>query len=1181
MSFDPNASTSIPPEPYQDEIVNRARELLDAPPESIGPYRILERIGGGGMGEVYRAEQRTPIRREVALKFIKLGMDTKAVIARFEAERQALALMDHPHIAKVFDAGADDSGRPYFVMEYVKGKPITDYADQNHLTIPERLELFEQVCQAIQHAHHKGIIHRDLKPSNVLVSTHDGKPFARVIDFGIAKAISQQLTDKTLFTRHDQFVGTPQYMSPEQAEGSLDIDTRTDVYSLGVLLYELLTGSTPFSTEKLRLAAFEQIKKLIVEVHPPKPSTRLSLTEKSLPTLATFRRTEPKRLGTLVRGELDWIVMKALEKDRKRRYETPNSLANDILAQLKGEPVQAAPPSAAYRIRKFVKRHRVQVFAGGAIACSLVIGIIGTTWGLVRARIAESNAIASEQKAIEEGDAKEIARLAERQQREKTELHLIQSILRPIGYNRYELDPAELNSFIEWSALGDSRLQLRILEGAFDNPVTALRVARRAEYVIQAAIGLSPLRRAKAIALTSAKQRSTTTDPRTRIAACWLALELGSADVPALHESLRYLGDENHKSVLEFDEFVTLLVGRTDPQQEASITQGGETLAAVLEKSTNHVVLDAAGEGLAALAPRLEPAIVTRGWEALIALLEKSTNVFILDAAGHGLAALAPHLDEVNVARGGMALIAILQRSTEIKLHAAAGKGLRALAPRLDPTVVAHGWDVQIALLEKSTNHDVVRAAGERLAELAPRLELADMMSAWDALIALLEKSTNDDVRDAVGIGLAALAPRLQPADLTRGWDSLIALLDKSTTFNVNDAACKGLKALAPRLEDAVIARGGEALIALLEKSTDDDVLYAAGGGLAALALRLEPAVAARGWDALVALLEKSTDDDVLRPAACKGLAALALRLEPAVVARGWDSLIALLRKSTNHYVLLAAGEGLVALTPRLDAVFATRMVDALIAVLDNSSDPRTLSATTKVLAAIASRLTPADVERSWDAIVSVLNKSKSLDYDATEPAESGLETLAPQLPKHLLNSSSVKIVKLLANSEVSATSKTCWRVLATINRLNHDAHPEQTHPLLPSMLDLCLMRPDNSRYSDAGSKVYAFDPAAIEAVVIAIHDRKQIARLLAHPACTGEIGGILLQRFEELVLHDGKPVFLKPEPDSKASDDDKASITTPVRVFHNVHDAAAWIAKNWPDFDLETNHPVTWRGER
>jgi len=382
----------LPTDRYDDVAIKRARELLSDIPDTVGPYRILERIGGGGMGEVYRAEQRTPIRRQVALKFIKLGMDTKLVIARFEAERQALALMDHPHIAKVFDAGTDDTGRPYFVMEYVKGKPITEYSDQNHLTIKERLELFEQVCQAIQHAHHKGVIHRDLKPGNVLVSTQDDKPFAKVIDFGVAKAIAQRLTDETLFTQHDQFLGTPQYMSPEQAEGSIDIDTRTDVYSLGVLLYELLTGSPPFSTQDLKVAAFEQLKKQIIEVDPPKPSTRLTLNQPTLSTLAAFRRTEPKRLGTLVQGELDWIVMKSLEKDRKRRYETPTSLAQDIQSHLQGEPIQAAPPSTAYRIQKFVRKHRGPVVAVGAILCALLFGIIGTSWGLLRAKRAEYRA---------------------------------------------------------------------------------------------------------------------------------------------------------------------------------------------------------------------------------------------------------------------------------------------------------------------------------------------------------------------------------------------------------------------------------------------------------------------------------------------------------------------------------------------------------------------------------------------------------------------------------------------------------------------------------------------------------------------------------------------------------------------------------------------------------------------
>jgi serine/threonine protein kinase len=359
--------------------------LSESPGARFGPYKLLQELGEGGFGSVWMAEQDKPVQRKVALKIIKLGMDTKAVIARFEAERQALAILDHPNIAKVFDAGSTDTGRPYFVMELVKGQPITDYCDKNSLNIRDRLELFAQVCSAVQHAHTKGVIHRDIKPSNVLVSTQDDRPAAKVIDFGIAKATSSKLTEKTLFTEHKQLIGTPEYMSPEQAEGSLDIDTRTDVYSLGVMLYELLTGSTPFSSKDLRSAAYNEIQRIIREVEPPKPSTRLSQSADTVASVAASRRTEPKKLGTIVRGELDWIVMKALEKDRSRRYDSANSLAADILRYLSGEAVVAAPPGKTYRLRKFITRHKGAVIAASLLAGALVLGITGTTIGLVRA----------------------------------------------------------------------------------------------------------------------------------------------------------------------------------------------------------------------------------------------------------------------------------------------------------------------------------------------------------------------------------------------------------------------------------------------------------------------------------------------------------------------------------------------------------------------------------------------------------------------------------------------------------------------------------------------------------------------------------------------------------------------------------------------------------------------------
>ncbi|MBL8763366.1 MAG: serine/threonine protein kinase [Phycisphaerae bacterium] len=415
------ASPSVPAPPFE-----ASGGLREGPGTRIGPYKLLQLIGEGGFGSVFMAEQEKPVARKVALKIIKLGMDTRQVIARFEAERQALAMMDHPNIAKVFDAGATETGRPYFAMELCAGQPISEYCDRNNQSISERLELFAQVCTAVQHAHTKGIIHRDIKPSNVLVSTQDGRPHAKVIDFGIAKATASKLTEKTLFTELKQLIGTPEYMSPEQAEGSLDIDTRTDVYSLGVLLYELLTGSTPFSSKELRSAAFGEIQRIIREVDPPKPSTRLSQHADTLAAVAARRQTEPRKLGIAVRGELDWIVMKALEKDRARRYESANGLGMDVRRYLAGENVLAAPPSVVYRARKFVRRHRVGVAAGGVAAAALVIGCAVAMTGFysaVRSRDAEAQARIAEnaaRTAAEQASQREAAqrRMAENRLRE-------------------------------------------------------------------------------------------------------------------------------------------------------------------------------------------------------------------------------------------------------------------------------------------------------------------------------------------------------------------------------------------------------------------------------------------------------------------------------------------------------------------------------------------------------------------------------------------------------------------------------------------------------------------------------------------------------------------------------------------------------------------------------------------
>ncbi len=370
-----------------------------------GRYKLLEPIGEGGMGSVWMAQQTEPVKRTVALKLIKAGMDTKAVLSRFEAERQALALMDHPNIAKVLDAGASDEGRPFFVMELVKGVPITRYCDERKLTLRQRLDLFIPVCQAVQHAHQKGVIHRDLKPSNVLVARYDDKPVPKVIDFGVAKAAGQPLTDRTLVTGFGAVVGTPEYMSPEQAQfNQLDVDTRSDIYSLGVLLYELLTGSTPVNRKELEKAGLIEVLRMIREQEPPKPSTRLS-TAQGLPEIAANRGSEARTLAGLLRNDLDWIVMMALEKDRNRRYETANGFAADVQRYLAGEAVQAHPPSATYRLRKFARKHRVAIATASAFV-GLLIAAVGVSGVLaVKARTAET--IAEKRRKEAEANAKE------------------------------------------------------------------------------------------------------------------------------------------------------------------------------------------------------------------------------------------------------------------------------------------------------------------------------------------------------------------------------------------------------------------------------------------------------------------------------------------------------------------------------------------------------------------------------------------------------------------------------------------------------------------------------------------------------------------------------------------------------------------------------------------------------
>jgi tetratricopeptide (TPR) repeat protein len=444
------------PTTHPDARADRSRHALtEGPGAVIGPCKLIEQIGEGGMGVVYVAEQHQPVRRKVALKIIRPGMDSKQVIARFEAERQALAIMDHPNIARVFDGGTTPSGRPYFVMELVRGVPITEYCDEQKLTIRERLELFVLVCRAVQHAHQKGIIHRDLKSSNILVTIIDGAAVPKVIDFGVAKATGASLTERTIYTAFQQFIGTPLYMSPEQADlAGMDVDTRSDIYSLGVLLYELLTGTTPFDQETFRTAAFDEMRRMIRDDEPPTPSTRLSTLDDTLTSVSTNRQIDSRKLAHAVKGELDWIAMKALEKDRNRRYETANDFASDVMRYLSDQPVEACPPSAWYRFRKFAMRNRkgLATTALATVSAGTVASVLGAAYLQDVSRLRQvtqdvRQSLAGARTAIEAGNLTLAGqRVAEAQGRLGADTASQQVLSAEIGAFRLEIDARQADA---------------------------------------------------------------------------------------------------------------------------------------------------------------------------------------------------------------------------------------------------------------------------------------------------------------------------------------------------------------------------------------------------------------------------------------------------------------------------------------------------------------------------------------------------------------------------------------------------------------------------------------------------------------------------------------------------------------------------------------------------------------
>jgi serine/threonine protein kinase len=958
-----------------------------------GKYKLVEEIGEGGMGSVFMAQQTEPVKRAVAVKVIKAGMDSKAVLARFEAERQALAMMDHPNIARVLDAGTTDGGRPFFVMELVKGTPITRYCDEHKLTPRQRLELFVPVCQAIQHAHQKGIIHRDIKPSNVLVALYDDRPVPKVIDFGVAKAAGQSLTDKTLLTGFGALVGTPEYMSPEQASlNNLDIDTRSDVYSLGVLLYELLTGTTPVDKKSLGQAALLEILRIVREVEAPRPSAKLSTLD-ALPSVAANRGTEPARLSRLMKGELDWLVLKALEKDRTRRYETANALNRDIQRYLADEVVEARPPSVGYRVSKFVRRHKGQVIAASLVLLALVGGIVGTTLGLFEAR-------RQEEIARDETAEKELARAAEAQrvtERDAANKELVQAndklvsvgargLLRPLA-GPGPLNAQEVESLWELAASTGDGLRLRFVELALSDALLTRRLKDRAPFAFQAGVGLDPTRRARVERMLAQRLEATAILPeeQQQVALCLVYLgglhrRPAGKTADALVQAMRNTTDPG--TLQSLARHLAAVSPRLEPKEAAQLCgQAATILNQTISKTTNRDALRGLVQSLLAVSGRLEPKeaaeVCSQAAATLTQAMSKNTDLLVLLYLARGLSPVSAHLEPKQAGEVAAILTQALCQNTSPQFQAEVAQVLSAVSARLEPKQAAELAAILTQAVCNTADSRWTESRAQAQLALVARLGPKEAAEVAATLTQAMSKTTDWRLR-YLAQNVAAVSGRLEPKEAARVCGQAAATLIQAMSKNTNpvnlQALAQGLSAVSARLGPKEAAEAAANLTQAMSKTTDLRLGYLAQA-VAAVSVGLEPKEAARvcGQAAatLIQAMRKDTNPHVLQPLAeglflqslAEGLLAVSRRLDPKEAAQVRSQAAATLTqamtKNANPYVLQFLGQGLLAVSVGLQPKQAAEVAAILARAMREDTDWRVSPGLAQVLSAVSAGLEP------------------------------------------------------------------------------------------------------------------------------------------------------------------------------------------------------------------------------